>query len=248
MVDLEQVGAVDIVAEVVNPGGKPFDDPARGRSVLAKRAGRWPTILAGEGKRKYSRKRAVLGFDVDPAGKTTLLRETVTLLRIQNLPDPRAAINQEGGPKVFLDPPGGRLARIDLGVLHWAARNATSVAIPVASDGHPDQSGGPVATRTIGVTRPHQISDTRARVLKLYAVATSRFARSFETAPLFSADGQEHVLHRRQPLRDRDQRKTGDAVEPGPWSEATARPAPAAAKTPTPFFAMSGSQRKTVVS
>jgi hypothetical protein len=234
LVDLEQVEALDIVAEVVNPGGKPFDDPARGRGVLAKRAGRWPTVPSGEAQRKYSRKRAVLGFDVDPAGKTTLLPEMVTLLRIQNLPDPRAAVNSTSGPPIFLDrdPSMVRLARINLGVLHWAARNGGSVDIPVASDGHPDQS----ATRTIGVTRPHEISDTRARCLKLYAVATSRFARTFETAPMFSEDGEEHVLHRRQPLRDRDQRKTGETVSA--WSPATAPPAPAAAKTPTPLFAI----------
>jgi hypothetical protein len=238
LVDLEQVDAVDIVAEVVDPGGKPFDDPARGRGVLAKRAGRWPTTPSGEGTRKYTRKRAVLGFDVDADGKTTLLPEIVTLLRIQNLPDPRAAVNGASGPPIFLDPDPSkvRLARINLGALDWAARNATPIDIPVASDGHPDQSGNPVATRTIGVTRPHEISDTRARCLKLYAVAVSRFARTFETAPMFSDEGEEHVLLRRQPLHDRDQRKTGDAVEA--WSPATARPAPAAAKTPTPFFAI----------
>lgn len=237
LVDLEQVDAVDIVAEVVNPGGKPFDDPARGRGVLAKRAGRWPTVPSGEGTRKYTRKRAVLGFDVETNGKTTLLPERVTLLRIQNLPHPRAAVNGASGPPIFLnDPSKARLARIDLGVLDWAARNAAPVIIPVASDGHPEQSGNLVAVHTIGVTRPHEISDTRARVLKLYAVAVSRFARSFETAPMFSNDGEERLLHRRQPLRDRDQRKTGDAVEA--WSLATARPAPAASKTPTPFFSI----------
>jgi hypothetical protein len=245
LVDLEQVDAVDIVAEVVNPGGKPFDDPARGRGVLAKRAGRWPTVPYAEGKRKYTRKRAVLGFDVEANGETTLLPERVTLLRIQNLPDPRAAVNPAATvngasvPSIFLnDPSTARLARIDLGVLDWAARNATPLTIPVASDGHPDQSGDPdtVKKHTIGVTRPHEISDTRARVLKLYAVAVSRFARSFETAPMFSEDGNEHLLHRRQPLRDSDQRKTGNPVHV--WSPATARPAAAAAKTPTPLFAI----------
>jgi hypothetical protein len=234
LVDLEQVAAVDIVAEVVNPGAKAFDDPARGRSMLAKRGGRWPTIPSGEGKRQYSRKRAVLGFDVDPAGKTTLLREMVTLLRIQNLPDPRAAVNNPLLPPIFLDPDPTqvRRARIDLGVLDWAVRNGVPVEIPVASNGHPEKP----ATRTIGVTRAHEISDTRARFVKLYAVAVSRLARSFETAPMFSADGKEHLLRRRQPLHDRDQRKTGPAVEA--WSQATARPAPVAARTPTPFFAI----------
>jgi len=238
LVDLEQVDAVDIVAEVVNPGGKPFDDPARGRGVLAKRAGHWPTMPRGDGTRQYIRKRAVLGFDVDADGKITLLPEIVTLLRIQNLPDPRAAVNSSSGPPIFLDPDPSkaRFARISLGALDWAARNATPVEIPIASDGHPDQSGNPVATHTIGVSRPHEISYTRARYLKLYAVSVSRFARSFETAPMFSDDGEEHVLQRRQPLHDRDQRKTGNAVEA--WSPATARPAPAAARTPTPFFAI----------
>lgn len=244
LVDLEQVDAVDIVAEAVNPSGTQFDDTARGRGVLAKRAGRWPTVLSGESKRKYKRKRAVFGFDVDVDGKTTLLPEVVTLLRIQNLPDPRSAVNPSSGPAIFLDadPSKVRLARLDLGALDWAARNARSIEIPVASDGHPDQPGNSGATRTIGVTRPHEISDTRGRCLKLYAVAVSRFARTFETAPLFSEDGNEHLLHRRQPLHDRDQRKTGDAVEA--WSKATARPAPPSVRTPTPFFAIKRSAEK----
>lgn len=238
LVDLEQVDAVDIIAEVVNPGGTPFDDSARGRGVLAKRAGRWPTVLSSEGERKYKRKRAVVGFDVDANGKTTLLRETVTLLRIQNLPDPRAAVNPASGPAIFLDPEPWKVrrARLNLGALHWAARNAEPIKIPVASDGQPEQSGTKVATHTIGVSRPHEISDARARYLKLYAVAVSRFAGAFETAPMFSDDGKERLLHRRQPLHDREQRKTGDTVEAS--SNATARPAPVGARTPTPFFAI----------
>lgn len=237
LVDLEQVDAIDIVAEVVNPGGTPFDEPARSRGVLARRAGRWPTVLSKESKRRYKRKRAVFGFDVDPNGKTSLLRETVTLLRIQNLPDPRAAVNPASGPAIFLDPEPwkARKARLDLGALHWAARNGQPIQIPVASDGHPDQSGI-VPTHTIGVSRPHEISDTRARCLRLYAVAVSRSARSFETAPMFAHDGKEHLLHRRQPLYDNEQRKSGATIES--WSNATARPAPAAARTPMPFFAI----------
>jgi hypothetical protein len=236
LVDLEQVDTIDIVATVVNSGGKPFDDPARGRGVLAKRAGRWPTIPSGQGTRKYSRKRAVLGFDVSADGETTLVPETVTLLRVQNLPDPRAAVNNKNGPAVFVDPPQGRLTRMDLGVLHALALTGTPVQIPVASSG----AGG--AMRTIGVTRPHEISDTRARLLNLQAIAVSRFARSFETAPMFSEDGDEHLIHRRQPLRDRDQRKTGDTFPA--WSPATARPAPAAVKTPTLFFSIKRNAEK----
>ena len=242
LVDLEQVDTVDVVATVVNPGGKQFDDPVRGRGVLAKRAGRWPTIPSGEGTRKYSRKRAVLGFDVNADGKTTLLPEMVTLLRIQKCPDPRAAVNGKLGPTVFLDPPQGRLTRMDLGLLHAAALTGTTVDIPIASDGHPDQSGASVAMRTISVTRPNDISDTRARFLNLQAVAISRFARTFETAPMFSEDGKEHMLHRRQPLRDRDQRKTSETVSV--WSPATSRPAPAAAKTPTLFFTIKRHSKK----
>jgi hypothetical protein len=243
LVDLEQVDAVDIVAEVVNPNGAPFDDPARGRGVLAKRAGRWPTVQSRESKRKYKRKRAVFGFDVDTEGKTTLLPQVITLLHIQNLPDPRGAVNPAApAPAIFLDsdPSKARLTRLDLGALDWAARNAMPIEIPVASDGHP--SGEAAVTRTIAVTRPHEISDTRARCVKLYAIAVSRFARIFETAPMFSEDGNEHLLHRRQPLHDSDQRKTGDSVKV--WSNATACPAPAAARTPTPFFAIKRSAER----
>jgi hypothetical protein len=229
LVDLEQADMIDIVATVVNGSGKPFDDKTRGRGLLAKRTGRWPRITDSEGDRRPVPKRSVSGFDVDPDGRTHLPLEVITLLRIQILPDPRAAIN---GDKVkpFKEPAKGRLTRLDLRVLHAAAVSGDEIKIPIAS---PKGTIGQ-STRTISVTRPHELSDTKARKLSLHAVSYSRFAGTFETAPMFSGDGQEHLLQRRQPPQSQDQTRSGALASA--WSPATERPAPCAAKTPTLFF------------
>ncbi len=237
LVDLEQADTIDIVATVVNASGKPFDDPTRGRGILAKRTGEWPRTTSVNGSQRDPIPNAsVFGFDVGPDGKTRLLREVITLLRIQNLPDPRAAIN--GG----LDMPQpfkqriGRLTPLDLRVLHNAAITGEAIEIPIAlpKDAQgPDQTKKPY-TRKLSITRPHELTDTKARELELHAVGLSRFAAAFATAPHFSEDGQEHVLHRRQPLRPQEQSNPGKPVIA--WSLSTERPAACAAKTPTPFF------------
>ncbi len=238
LVDLEQSDTIDIVATVVNASGKPFDDPTRGRGILAKRTGQWPrTTLADGTKRVPIPNASVFGFDVDANGKTRLLREVVTLLRIQNLPDPRAAVNgPDGAPQPF-KPPRGRLTPLDLRVLHLAAITGTTIEIPIAlPDGAKGPPGDKPPTRKLSVARPHELADTRARELKLEAVGFSRFAAAFETAPRFSEDGEEHVLHRRQPLQSQDQIRRGTPTTA--WSLSTDRPAACAAKTPTPFFSM----------
>ncbi|OSI74431.1 hypothetical protein BSZ21_05850 [Bradyrhizobium canariense] len=231
LVDLEQTDMIDIVATVVNGSGKPFDDKTRGRGLLAKRTGRWPRITDGEGDRRPVPKRSVFGFDVDPDGRTHLPREVITLLRIQNLPDPRAAINGADA-KPFKEPANGRLTRLDLRVLHAAAVSGGEIEIPIAS---PKGTTGKFK-RKISVTRPHELSDTKARELSLHAVSYSRFAGTFETAPMFSIEGEEHLLQRRQPLQPQDQTRSGPLASA--WSSATERPAPCAAKTPTLFFSM----------
>ncbi|MET4072471.1 hypothetical protein ABID58_007300 [Bradyrhizobium sp. S3.2.6] len=243
LVDLEQADTIDIVATVVNASGKPFDDANRGRGILAKRTGQWPRFTSNDGKQRLPVPvKSVLGFDVDPDGKTNLLHEVITLLRIQSLPDPRAACNSkvDGAPQPF-KPLRGRLTPLDLRALHLAAISGSTITLPIAlppgaTAPPPKDDGTPSHTRTISVTRPHELSDTRARQLELRAVAFSRFAAPFETAPRFSADGEEHVLHRRQPLQPQDQTHTGASVSV--WSPSTERPAACAAKTPTPFFSI----------
>ncbi|MBY5890750.1 hypothetical protein HFN49_31740 [Rhizobium leguminosarum] len=237
LVDLDQIDTIEVVASAVSPNGEPIDDPARGRGVLAKRSGRWPQKPKGGTGAEYVRKSTIFGFDVDPEGKTTLLPRKVTLLRIEGLPASRAAENTDSQP-VFLQPPEGRLTRLDLGLLHAAALSGNRVEFRVASQGHPEL-GDPAQvgshTRLISVTRPSQISDTKARKLQIEVLGISRFAHSFETAAMFSDDRVEHVLTRRQPLVPVDQQKSWEYTT-AIWSRATQPPAPPAAKTPTLVF------------
>jgi hypothetical protein len=246
LVDLEQTDTIEVIATVVNASGKRFDDASRQRGILAKRTGRWPQKTLSDGSHAPVPNRTVFGFDVDADGKVELLREVITLLRIQSLPDPRAALNPDKTkPQPFIYPSKGRLSRLDLRVLHAAAISGGTLEIPIAI---PKGAAGPTSgdkvtprTRIISVTRPHELTDTKARELKLHAVAFSRFAGTFETAPMFSDDGEEHVLHRRQPLQPQDQSRTGEAKTA--WSLSTERPASCAAKTPTLFIAMKRSAR-----
>ena len=84
--NLEETDAFEIVASVVAATGKAFDDPARSRSLLARRSGRWPKLTIAGGQRHFAAKRDVVGFDVDDEGRVTLPREMVTLMRVDNLP------------------------------------------------------------------------------------------------------------------------------------------------------------------
>ena len=94
----------------------------------------------------------MLGFDVDDKGKTTLPHEVVTLLRVQNLPDPRDALHAleraaqptpaPGLPAPSKDPPiflgsVGRLMRIDVGALFRMAILGRTVEVPIATEGTP---------------------------------------------------------------------------------------------------------------
>ena len=62
--NLEEADAFEIVASVVAATGKAFDDPARSRSLLARRSGRWPRLTIAGGQRHFAAKRNVVGFDV----------------------------------------------------------------------------------------------------------------------------------------------------------------------------------------
>jgi hypothetical protein len=232
LVDLEQIDSVDIVATVVNASGKPFDDRQRGRGLLAKRNGHWPRTTSKAYKREPIPVASVLGFEVDANGKTGLLKEEITLLRIQSLPDPRAVPDEGAGPLKPIEQ--GRLTPLDLRLLYEAAITGNKLKVPMAllRDAKVPKEKQP--TFEISVSRPSLLSDSKARFLSLRAVGLSRFAAAFETAPRFTDDGKEHVLHRRQPLTPEEQSKS--SVQYSVWSKSTDRPAMVAAKTPTPYF------------
>lgn len=239
-IDLDQIDRIEINVSAVEPGGGKFDDPARGRSLLARRAGRWPEVPDGKGKLRPMRKRALFGFDVYPDGKPCLIQQKVTLLTIKHLPDSQSAayaIANNEDKDVFLGQ-SGRLTRLDLGALHKRALTANPPTLQTPTAGQPTDEQKAVRQRNVALARPLDISDTKARKLNVEMVGYSRFAGAFDTAPMFSLDGQEHVLHRRQPLRAYEQSLTAKVgpLKPEDDCRATERPAPPSPRTPEIFF------------
>jgi hypothetical protein len=225
--NLEEADAFEIVASVVAVTGKAFDDPARSRSLLARRSGRWPRLTVAGGQRHFAAKRDVVGFDVDSEGRVTLPREIVTLMRVDNLPHPGGIASADCRP---FESTQGRLTKIDLGWLHANAILGVDLNVPIAMAA--PQSSCPndaKLKRTIKISQP----DTRARKLLIRAVALSRFAHDFETAPRY-VDGKERLLHRRQPLKSEHQSLSGAQIEV--WIPATQRPAPCDARRAVPTF------------
>ena len=118
--------------------------------------------------------------------------------------------------------------------MHASAILGIDLNIPIAMAA--PQSTCPTETklnRTIKISQPSKIADTRARKLLLHAVALSRFAHDFETAPRY-VDGKERLLHRRQPLKPEHQALSGAQIEA--WIPATQRPAPCDARRAAPTF------------
>lgn len=214
--DLEQVGAFELRADAVAPLDGIMDNPSRGRSLTARRAGRWPSMAGSDDdpkNRYYVSKRSVLGFDVLPDGRVKVPAETVTILRVDGLPTTGAVEASSGifGQTI------GRLTAVDLGRIFSHAIN-----------------GGPLPPG-LRVTRPTVISDTKARVLKLRLAAIGRHAELFETAPVY-LEKADCLLSQRQPLAPHEQTYTSasiDVVVP-----ATTRPVALAVRRPEPAMSL----------
>lgn len=219
--DLASTSVVEIMATCVSPRSPVFDDKDRSRSVKSRIAGTWPkryqkdketnAIVRGNASIKD-----VYGFkSIDPlTGKVELDDTTeVALLRIHGI------ANQNPGEMTF---------KLDLAITHDAARR-----------------GEQVETKTgaafLKATQGHVFPDGMARLLKLRAVAVSRFAPEFETAGRWSnAKEGTPVVRLRQPLQAPDlQRDTREDVETKVWLKASRRPAQCAAKTAVPVFSFS---------
>ncbi|OSI28069.1 hypothetical protein [Bradyrhizobium canariense] len=231
-VDLEHVDAFEIVATTLGVNGRRVDEPTRGRSVIARRSGRWPKLTVPGGERKFIAPRNVVGFDVAKDGRVDFPSERITLLRVDNLP-PRA---REGtGEHPLFGKTNGRYTTIDLGVLHAAAIGGGQLPIPIESD---VSSAKPLAERmrTIRIVQPSVIADTMARELNLEIVALSRFAETFETAPAYVNHG-EPLLQRRQPLPAADQSHPGPSISV--LCPASERPAAPEVRRPEPAFVFS---------
>lgn len=227
--DLEQIDAFEIVVQAAGTGGKALDDKSRSRSLLARRSGRWPEILRNDvenGERRvrshYVSTRDVLGFKVSGDGQVEFEREAVTLLRVDNLPDPRAAPQDD-----YFQPADRGLTEINLARLHAAGILKEPIKIPVGT-------AAPCPTqemRTIVANTPVVFEDVRARKLAVKVVAVSRFSSLFESAPHYT---DRKLLKRRQALAAGHQ--TISSPEQEIWIPATIRPPKCDVRAPTPKF------------
>lgn len=224
-IDLEQIDAFEIVVTTAPTGAKVFDDKNRSRSLLARRAGRWPEAVVNGGRSHYVSTRDVLGFTVAADGRVTLPTESVTLLRVGNLPDPRAAPTSKDS---IFTPGAGRLTEIDLGALHAAGLANSAIDVPVATVA-PTECG---RTRKITTDCPLKLEDARARKLKVKLVGISRSSPLFQTTAFYA--GNDNALKQRQALAPEHQ--VLSSVETEVWIKSTVRPSRCDARPPTPMF------------
>jgi len=234
--DLEQIGAFELVVKTAATGGKPLDDKSRARSLLARRSGRWPQIVAKGGASRFVSTQDILGFEVAADGQVKFPQNSITLFRVENLPDPRAWPTTGDIPSFVRQT--GRRTEIDLALMHAAAIVKQSIEIPVATDA-PCATG---AMRKIVVSSQSKLDDTRARKICVSAVAISRFGPLFETTSLYS--DPDKLLKRRQQLIEEHQSVAGPEKEI--WIPSTIRPARCDVRPPAPAFVFERTATKLV--
>ena len=232
--DLEQTGAFELTVTTPATGGKPFDDKSRSRSLLARRSGRWPELITKGGEARFVSTQDVLGFEVGEDGRVTFPKENVTILRVDNLPDPRGL--PPTGSALDFARTNGRRTEIDLAVLHAAAIAKQAIEIPVATDA-PCPTG---RTQKIVASTPIALEDVRARKICVTAVAISRSSPLFQTAAFYT--DPDKLLKRRQALVPEHQSSFSKEVEF--WIPATIRPARCDARPPAPNFVFERSSTK----
>lgn len=249
--DLEQVDGFEVLARGIALSGRPIDAPTRGRSLISRRTGRWPTSISKDGARRYVAPQSVLGFKVDASGRVTLDEEQVTVMRVDHLPSTLAIgqiVADDSGPKacvsrgedltLFADADNPifevkdqRLTHVRLQPLQMAA--LAGAPIRMAPWRAAETAVAESEVRLLRVELPQPIADTRARKLRLTVRALSRFAETFETASMY-VGGKERLLRRRQALSLEQQSTNGREFVA--WMCATVRPPACEPLRPEPSF------------
>ncbi|AGB43061.1 hypothetical protein Mesau_00571 [Mesorhizobium australicum WSM2073] len=223
--DLTDADSFEIVAETVSPRSSVMDDTSRRRSLKARRAGRWPSLLDATGQRRFLSVQDVYGFaGIDDEKRVSLRRSQVTLLRCEALPVDGAIPRW---PRLQ-----GRSV-ISLAMVHEAARRGVIV---VDGPSTPPPAGGGQPSLMFKSDQVHTFPDAKARKLLVKAVAFSRFAADWETADRWRGPKEANVqqLARRQPLNRAQQIRESDQLEV--WLPASERPAKCVVRSPMPVF------------
>lgn len=173
-IDLASVGAFEVKARMILPGSSDFDDPRRGRSLAAKRAGDWPKLRDLEGQflvndaqeMRFVTAESLFGFKLAPDGTTSIDPAEVTLLKVENLP-----LRWPGAPDLR------HLRLIDF----FAPENALPEGVRV--------------------THRHQFVDGKARVMKLWINAISRTAPLLATVDRVASENDPWLTPRNGLIR-----------------------------------------------
>jgi hypothetical protein len=213
-------GALEIEAATVSPRDPVFDSRDRKRSLRSRIAGTWPRRFGVDGKRVDASVHDVYGFsDIDrKTGKVTLKPSRARLLRIE-FPSHPAALPAEILNSIDED----GMATIDLARVHALARVGGIVV---------DGSGLPI----LKALQVHAFPDGRARELVLRAMAISRFATDFLTAPFWDRPEARSRVLLRQELQAKELQQIGGTRRV--WLPATARPLKCEADAPLPVLSV----------
>lgn len=204
--DLDQVGGVELMAWLV-PDARDIDSPARSRSQMMRRSGRWPQTVDDKGSPVDEDVKAVVGFYVAEDGRVTLPTDRVHLLQVDNLPAHHAV--RLGN---LFKQQEGRLTTLDLGMLYKAALQGRPVYEPVGAP--PGQKDGVPRQRPVRAVLNHALTGPQARRLVLEVVTVGRHAPTFETEPRFVRSGTP-LYQRRMPLDGADQSRIWFGPPPG---------------------------------
>jgi hypothetical protein len=163
-------GAVEIHASAAAAARGRFDDPDRGRSRDYRIRGLWPTKPEGD----PIAPKDVFGFVPSADGRVTLVREAVTLLRVEGFTPEKT--------------------RVDL----LEAQRAAAKAEQARLDGTQVEE----ENASLRAIRTAAIPDGRARHLNLYAVAVSRHAGLLRTRydELLDNQTKPRLLQEEQPI------------------------------------------------
>lgn len=227
-IDLTDADGFEIVAETVAPRSSVMDDISRRRSLKARRAGRWPSLLDEAGKRRFSSVLDVYGFaDIDDRNRVSLQRSEVTLLRCEALP-------AEGATPLWPQWEGN--STISLAMVHEAARRGLVVLNKEEATPRKPAGSGQVRRLMFKSDQVHTFPDAKARRLVVKAVAFSRFAADWETVDRWRGPKEptQQELGRRQPLNRKQQIR--ESLPHEIWLPASERPAKCVVRSPMPVF------------
>lgn len=230
LIDLDTSSGFEIEAITTYPRSPKLDDMQKRRTRADRQAGLWPiTIDLSDGQRKLSSTADIYGFQVDADGRVELPRSAVTLLRVENIADPRvgASVDHLGEHEIIDIETVYGLEFATKGFYRSSRQGEKEfqAAATVGGQEIPDYF------RQAKVALPHAFPDGKARRLTLSVIALSRSASDWLTA---ARRDDQQIFRYGQPLPVTAQSRRSKPVDI--WLPATFRPGKPITRTPLPAF------------